>query len=76
MGTSRGAHSRGRTIKPQRGELRNAWIDRQERVEVVSLSKLSFLRQWVALVCQSGSKRWTVQREKTPDHFDFSNTHA
>ena len=36
------AHSRRRTINPQGGELRNAYIDRQELVEVVSLSKLSF----------------------------------
>jgi hypothetical protein len=39
-------------------------------VEVVSLSKLSFFRQWVAQVCQAGSKRWTVRRKKTPDPFD------
>ncbi len=39
-------------------------------MEVVSLSKLSFFRQWVARVCQSGSKRWTLRRETTHDPFD------
>ena len=34
-------------MKPQGGELSNACIDRQELVEVVSLSNLSFSKQWI-----------------------------